>query len=166
MSLHALGDALTDHLAQYGEAQSWFLESLSISRRLGDKWMIASTLRDMGEALLLDGNSKEARERFGESLGLFKDMGARAMINGLLYFHGRVAKHEGNRRLAARFFGFVAARRGALAHSDDRDRVEHDIAITEGIDTEDPELAAEWRHGRTMTQDQAVDCTLEDSNDS
>jgi predicted ATPase len=79
-------------------------ESLAISRALGDRWLQALTLSNLGDALLISGDAPAARARYEESLALFRDLAdpwGRAIV---LYAMGGMALSQGDHAAARASF--------------------------------------------------------------
>jgi len=66
MALHGLGDILGFHQRvheeQYEKARSCYLKALSLFHEPGEKWMIARTLKCMGDTLFLKGDIEESKK--------------------------------------------------------------------------------------------------------
>ena len=66
-------------------------ESLALSREIGDRWLQALTLSNLGDATLMSGDAALARSRYEESLAIFRELGdpwGRAIV---LYALGSMA---------------------------------------------------------------------------
>jgi tetratricopeptide (TPR) repeat protein len=77
-------------------ARALHMESLALSREVGDKWLEALTLSNLGDATLMSGDSAEARSLYEASLAIFQTVGdswGRAIA---LYAMGSMMLFEGD----------------------------------------------------------------------
>ncbi len=88
----------------HAEARALHTESLTLSRKMGNRWLQALTLCNLGDAILVSGDAAAARARYEESLALFHELGdpwGRAIV---LYAMGSMALSQGDHLTAFTWF--------------------------------------------------------------
>ena len=81
-------------------------EALNIGRELGDRWNIATALRNLGLTENILGNYQEAQTLLEQSLAIWQEMGLKGKMgrSWTLIFLGDVALNQGNSELAKFYY--------------------------------------------------------------
>ncbi len=152
---HALGDMLTVHLGALDEACANYKESLSLFRKLNDKWMTANTLRCMGIAEFQRNNNEGAEECLRGGIKFFDEIGSYTMLPYILVTLARLALRRNDCRRAARFFGAaVAILKFPLGNEEPAKTLDFDPF--KEIDINSEQIAAQWSQGLKMSLRQVI----------
>jgi len=141
-------------------------EALSLIEDTADPAIISYTLRWIGFVALQQGDYQHAVELFMESLRLSREVGFRVTVLMCLLGLADVFSDLKRDDRAARLFGAAEALRAAIGHllaPQDQAESEGRLASTRsrlGAAT----FAAAWAEGRAMTQEQAVEYALKETD--
>jgi len=89
--------------SDYHAAQRHHLESLAYRRKLGTKWLIAISLRNVADTLCLQGDYQQAQPFYDEALALDQSLGNRIYEADTLCRLGIAAVHQGKNDAAESF---------------------------------------------------------------
>lgn len=161
-ALFDLGMAARDR-GKIDEALALHEQSLALFRKAGYRWGIAWTLWNLGVLAHRRGEDIAARERFSESLELYRALDDRRGVAQSLEGLAAVLFAAGRLRESARVLSAAdALREGLGAPLARSDRQEYDrtlkslkAALSSG------DFNEEWRLGRTLDADAAVQMALE-----
>ena len=160
---HFLGYAAAAE-KDFDEMRLRWKEALALYRGLGDTRNVALCLPSLGHLMLVFRDFGEAERLFEEGLTLERRLKHKTVI----YFHliglAAVATHRDHLRRAAKLYGAGEALREAAGLSL-KPMAEHAYdyegylaTVHAGLD--EPDFAAAWSEGRTMSLDQAIEYAL------
>ena len=159
IALHTLGH-IAVKLAEYGRAAAFFEKSLSLSREVGDKYLIAMELRNLGYVALTQGEYPWAATLQKESLTLCKEVGPRWLMEVCVRDLAIVACAAGSYEQAARLFGAAEASREFLErYLMERALLDRRVAEAKAQLGEST-FEECWAEGRAMTLAQALEYAL------
>ena len=162
LSLNNLG-SVAIRQGSYAEANVLLKESLTLWQELGDKQNIAMVLTNLGLAASGQGDYAPACSLLKEGLSLRRDVGDNWGIPESLEGFAGLAVALGQAKRAARFFGAAEALREHIgAPLPYPDRAGHDRRVAAARARLGNDAFAEaWAEGRAMTQDEAINETLQ-----
>jgi len=161
-ALHDLGLAARDR-GQDDEARALHEQSLALFRKLGYRWGMAWALWNLGVVAHRRGDDSTARDHFRESLELYRVLDDRRGIAQCLEGFAAVIFVAGRPADATRLLAAADALRAGLgAPLALSDRREYDRTL-EGLKAalNPAEFDEEWRIGRTLDLDAAIQITLD-----
>jgi predicted ATPase/class 3 adenylate cyclase/DNA-binding CsgD family transcriptional regulator len=161
-ALYDLGLAARDR-GQDDEARALHEQSLALFRKLGYRWGMAWALWNLGVVAHRRGDDAAARDHFRESLELYRVLDDRRGIAQCLEGFAAVSFVAGRPAEATRLLAAAdTLRTGLGAPLALSDRREYD-RILEGLKAalNSAEFDEEWRIGRTLDLDAAIQITLE-----
>ncbi len=142
----------------YEGAAALFEEGLTLSRKVGDKRVIANALTGLGTLARLRGDYERAAALFMENLTLFGELRFKLRIGDCLEALAGVACAQGHFERAARLFGAAEAMREAIAVPIwPVTLTEHNrnvTAVRMGLGEET--FTSAWGEGRAMPMEQAI----------
>ncbi len=162
-SLNQQGD-VAQAQGNVAEARTLYQRALSDFREAGDGWGCARSLADLGSIACEQGDHSAARERYRESLAIFASLGHKRgtarVLEGLAFL--ALAKGDAARALsvaaaAARLRTFI----GAPLTPADQSKLDRNLHFGWALLSEGEGKKA-WEAGWTMTQESAVEYSLED----
>ena len=162
ISLSTLGLIIMAQGEEYALASSLQEESVAISRKIGDYWILSLSLRNLGFAAFRQGDYDRAIVLFKESLAVLAGIGETFFTTRSLEYLAAVLAMRGDHERAARLFGAGEALREAIGaavlpfYKDDYDR---GVAVAQAQLGEEA-FAAAWAQGRAMTPEQAREYAL------
>ena len=166
MSLNNLGIVALQQ-GDYTAARTLFKETLALFRQLGNKWGIAMSLNSLGIVALQQGDYIPARTLFKETLALRRELGDKRGTALSLAGLGGAAVGMGQVERGAKLLGAVEGLLqgiGAVMFSDDRLPYERSVQKARALLGEEAFNRA-WQVGRAMSMEQAIACSLEETED-
>jgi Tetratricopeptide repeat len=139
-------------------ARELYEQSLSIFRKLGDKWGVAGCLVDLGNLAREQGDEKKSRLHFAESMKLFQELGQKRGIARVLDCLACSAALQSQAERALRLAGSAAAMRrvlGAPLPVAEQTRLEKTLDLARQS-ISPAKAAAAWMDGWTMVTDKAI----------
>ena len=166
--LHGLG-ALAYTQGDYGSAQAFYEESLTLQREIGNLWGIANSLNSLGNVSSAQGDYSAARALYEESLTLQREIGNRwGIANSLGAFARLAAKNRSSEQAAvsseqaAVLWGAAEALReqiGVPYPPNHRETYVQEVAqVREALGEE--AFSAAWASGGAMTLEEAMEHAL------
>jgi DNA-binding CsgD family transcriptional regulator len=166
-ALAGLGE-LAVRRGQYERAREFLGESLDITRRTQDTWLVAVALGSLGWVALRQRDFHEMRRLLGESLELRMETGDRGGMAWCLERLAEAADLEGQPEKAVRTFSAAATLRAPSGSIiDSIDQPEHD-RILSGLRTALGQQAFDslWAEGQAMALEGVVDYALSEPEES
>jgi tetratricopeptide (TPR) repeat protein len=154
--MNNLGD-VAYHRGDYDKARALYDESLSIKRRIGDKFGIAYSLRSLANVMYRQGDQASARALYAESLERRRTLGERSGIAECLEGLAAVATAEGRYERSATLFAAADALRENLGTPvPPADRTEHQRVLADVRASLGQVLFDNaWARGRAMSPEEA-----------
>src|SRR5262249_4998789 len=143
-------------------------ESLTIKRELGDRWGIAMTLGNLGFVASEQGEYGVAQGLIKEGMTIFKELGDRQGVVGLLESMAVVMQALAKSQTAVCLWGAADTIRecmGARRPPNEQKRYDGQVAQARTA-LGDVAFAAAWEEGRTMSWEQAVAFSLEETTNA
>jgi len=112
-ALHGLGDVAKAE-GDYPVARSYYLESLSLFRKIENRWEIASVQRDLASLSREQGDCAAATAGYMEALSMFRALGHRRGIARVLEYLACCAAEQARPERALKLAGAAAALREKL----------------------------------------------------
>jgi tetratricopeptide (TPR) repeat protein len=157
LGLGHLGNLACDW-GEYERAATYYEESLTLYRELGDKRGIAFALTNLGHTAHALGEAREAAAHYRESLPLCRSIANSMGICMNLVGLARLATLAGHPIRAARLCGAAAALRDSIEAAPapaDRALVERAVAEARAI-LPDESFAAHWSAGQALPSEAAI----------
>jgi predicted ATPase len=163
-ALNNLGEVART-LGEYDRARRYYEESEVLLRRSGDKGDLARLVHTLGYIALYEGDIMRAENQFSEALVMFRQLGNRRGIAECLAGLAGLRARQGQAGWGAKMLGaadtLLRATGGAWWPAD-RLEVERNQEIMRSALGED-EFAAAWNEGKSMTLEQAITFTSNES---
>ncbi len=139
-------------------------ESQSLLKQLGDKPTLATTLGNLAETVLRQGDGMRAAGLYKESLALAADVGSKARVARCLAGLAEVALTHGQPARAARLWGAEETLRQTISqplshHDSSRPDYESMVAAARS-QLEEKAWEAAWSEGLQMTPEVAIEYAL------